>query len=71
MGKLTTSHGGAIEGTSTSLVHRHDGVAWVVLFSAHSSPSGGTLSGLISEALGLAVDTVRTWPDHDLFETYQ
>ena len=68
LGQLTTSHGGGMEGTSTALVRQHDGINWVVLFSCYGSPHArGALRGMIGESLCLAIDSMRDWPDHDLF----
>jgi len=65
-GQMSTSHGGGIEGTSTSLYRRYNGVNWVVLFNAHNR----TLSGQVSSRLRSAVDSMRVWPEHDLFRQY-
>jgi CubicO group peptidase (beta-lactamase class C family) len=62
-GQMSTSHGGGIEGTSASLYRRDDGVNWVLLFNAHNS----TLAGQVSSHLRVALDSVRVWPEHDLF----
>ncbi|MFC1706389.1 serine hydrolase domain-containing protein [Planctomycetota bacterium] len=67
-GGITTSHGGGMEGTSTSLVRRHDGINWVILFNAHGSPHArGSLSGLIGKRLHKTADGITKWPDDDLF----
>jgi CubicO group peptidase (beta-lactamase class C family) len=70
-GGQTTGHGGNMEGTSSSLVRRHDGINWVVLFNAHASPAGGSLAGAIRERLHLAADSVKEWPTHDLFGQFR
>ena len=72
LGQLTTSHGGGMEGTSTSLVRRHDGVNWAILFNCYGSPhSRGSLAGQIGESLHFAADAVKDWPEGDLFAQFR
>ncbi|HYG75720.1 MAG TPA: serine hydrolase domain-containing protein [Planctomycetota bacterium] len=59
-------HNGALAGTSTLLVRRHDGLSWAVLFNTRSSPKDGDLSALIDPRMHQAVDQVKDWPTGDL-----
>lgn len=68
-GLRNTWHNGSLDGTSTLLVRRRDGLNWCVLFNQRDDASGlsyGDIDGL----LHVAADAVSAWPDHDLFETY-
>lgn len=49
-------HAGALDGTSTLLVRRHDGLSWAVLFNTDRSTNGKRLSGLIDPLMHRAVD---------------
>jgi N-acyl-D-amino-acid deacylase len=61
-GKANTWHTGSLDGTSTLLVRRHDGLCWAVLFNTRNNPKGQTLSGLIDPLVHQAADAVKTWP---------
>ena len=61
-GKENTWHNGALAGTSTLLVRRHDGFCWAVLFNTGKTLSGSAPSGLIDGAMHQAVNKVRRWP---------
>ena len=63
-----TWHGGTLDGTSTLLVRRHDGLCWGVLFNTRNSPAGENLGGLIDPLLHQAADRVRLWPKGNLFK---
>ena len=62
-GHLNLWHNGNLSGTTALLVHRYDGICWVVLFN------GGKDKDLdeIDPALHRAADSVTAWPAHDLF----
>jgi len=66
-GRVNTWHNGALDGTSTLLVRRFDGLTWGVVFNTRSNPQGKDLSGLIDGKLHKVADEVKKWPDHDLF----
>jgi N-acyl-D-amino-acid deacylase len=68
-GKANTWHNGALAGTSTLLVRRHDGLNWAVLFNTDCDPTGKLLSGLIDGPLHGAANAVKQWPEDDLFGT--
>ncbi|MCA9292066.1 MAG: beta-lactamase family protein [Phycisphaerales bacterium] len=58
-----TWHTGYINGTSTLLVRRHDGLTWAVLFNGSDSASNGrALAGLIDGPMHVAADAVTDWP---------
>lgn len=67
-GKVTAWHTGLISGTSTLLVRRFDGLNWAVLFNTDANADGKQPSSLIDGPMHTAADTVKTWPDGDLFE---
>ena len=62
-------HNGSLAGTSTLLVRRHDGFSWAVLFNTDVSSDGGRLSELIDPEVHRAVDSIKVWPDEDLFKS--
>ena len=61
-------HNGALAGTSTLLVNRHDGMSWAVLFNTDRSTNGDRLASLIDGQMHQAVGVINEWPDHDLFQ---
>jgi N-acyl-D-amino-acid deacylase len=61
-GQINTWHTGALDGTSTLLVRRHDGKNWAVLFN-----TGGGLATRIDRLIHAAADEVREWPRDDAF----
>ncbi len=69
-GGINTWHTGSLDGTSTLLVRRHDGLAWAVLFntrdSAHDKPPGVVIDPLLHQA----ADAVKIWPEEDRFPRY-
>lgn len=69
-GRANQWHTGALPGTATLMVRRHDGLCWVVLFNARYAESGKSLTAQIDPLLHRAADAVETWPDHDLFAEY-
>jgi N-acyl-D-amino-acid deacylase len=68
MGALNTWHTGALDGTSTILVRRFDGLCWAVLFNARENQRGQDLAGLIDGKVHQAADSVKRWPAKDLFK---
>jgi len=67
-GRINTWHNGALDGTSTLLVRRADGLCWAVLFN--TTGAAKSLSGLIDGKVHNAADQVKKWPDKDLFDTH-
>jgi len=67
-GKVTAWHNGALGGTSSLLLRRHDGMDWAVLFNTDSGSDGILLCYTIDTLLHQAVDTVKVWPKEDLFK---
>jgi CubicO group peptidase (beta-lactamase class C family) len=64
-GKMTTWHTGALPGTSTLLVRRHDGLTWAVLFNERLRDES------VDPALHRAADAVGEWPKGDLFDRFK
>jgi N-acyl-D-amino-acid deacylase len=65
--RMNTWHSGSLDGTSTILVRRAEGLCWAVLFNSRSSPNGKVLSGAIDPLVHQAADKVKRWPKRDLF----
>lgn len=65
-GKANTWHNGRLDGTSTLLVRRSDGLCWAVLFNADAGRA--ELSSLIDPLMHQAANAVKDWPNIDLFE---
>ncbi len=61
------SHAGALDGTSTILSLRHDGLCWSVLFNTGHLPDGKRPSGKVEPLIHEAANAVKQWPEHDLF----
>jgi CubicO group peptidase (beta-lactamase class C family) len=66
-GGHNTWHTGALDGTSTLMVRRHDGVNWAVLFNNRKTENGKELAGTIDPLVHRAADKVTHWPDQDQF----
>lgn len=66
-GRVNTWHTGALDGTSTLLVRRHDGLCWAVLFNTRKGPDGEELADAIDGLVHKAADSVTVWPQGDLF----
>jgi len=64
-GRANYWHSGKLDGSSSLLVRRHDGLTWVLNFNSES-PSDSYASMLDGPLHG-AADSVRAWPTHDLF----
>ena len=61
-GAVNAWHAGALDGTGSLLVRRHDGLCWAVLFNARTAPDGTSLTGLIDPLLHQAAGRVTRWP---------
>jgi CubicO group peptidase (beta-lactamase class C family) len=67
-GRINTWHNGALDGTSTLLVRRSDGLTWAVLFNTRNNQKGMNLSDMVDGLVHQAADMVKRWPDRNLFE---
>ena len=67
-GKFNRWHSGGLDGTSTILVLRHDGICWAVLFNTRQTVDGQAPSNKIDSLIHSAANSVKEWPKHDLFE---
>ena len=65
-GRANYWHSGNLPGTNTLLVRRHDGLSWAVLFNQRSEDKQLPDSA-IDAALHRAANSVRVWPEQDLF----
>ncbi|MFP6576884.1 MAG: D-aminoacylase, partial [Pirellulaceae bacterium] len=64
--QINTWHTGSLDGTSTMLVRRHDGLNWAVLFNSRNGTNNHRLSTMIDGRLHRAADAVKAWPQRDL-----
>jgi N-acyl-D-amino-acid deacylase len=60
-GKADAWHTGSLDGTSTLLVRRWDGLTWAVLFNSRQA-QGGEPADVIDPLLRDAADAVKGWP---------
>jgi len=70
-GKANTWHTGSIQGTATLLVRRHDGFNWVILFNTSRNAKGQSLGGIIDRQVHGVINSVKSWPEHDLFDSFR
>ncbi|HBI45603.1 MAG TPA: hypothetical protein DDY78_22540 [Planctomycetales bacterium] len=61
-GKENTWHNGALDGTSTLLVRRSDGLTWAALFNSREEVKGQEPADAIDGLLHEAADAVKRWP---------
>jgi N-acyl-D-amino-acid deacylase len=61
-GKENTWHNGSLDGTSTLLVRRSDGLTWAALFNSREAVKGQEPAGEIDGLLHEAADAVKHWP---------
>ncbi|HEY7158001.1 MAG TPA: serine hydrolase domain-containing protein [Gemmataceae bacterium] len=61
-GKANTWHAGSLDGTSTLLVRRQDGLTWAVLFNSRNSAKKVEPAATIDPLLHEAADAVKNWP---------
>jgi CubicO group peptidase (beta-lactamase class C family) len=66
-GRFNTWHGGLLDGTSTILVRRFDGLCWAVLFNTDRNSKGEILAGKIDSLVHTAADQVKQWPAGNQF----
>ncbi|MGI5208799.1 serine hydrolase domain-containing protein [Spirillospora sp. CA-108201] len=70
-GGRNTWHSGALDGTSTIVTRRYDGVTWALLFDQRDDPSGLTYEyDDFSAPLHKVANAMTTWPSTNLFGTY-
>ena len=67
--RMNTWHTGSIQGTATLLVRRHDGFNWVVLFNTSRNAKGQSLGSIIDREMHGLINSVKYWPDRDLFQS--
>jgi len=67
-GRLTTWHTGYLDGATSIMVRRHDGLTWAVTFNSDVASNGKSASSLIDPLLHKAANAVEEWPMKDLFE---
>jgi N-acyl-D-amino-acid deacylase len=67
-GDATWSHGGALPGTTSTLVRSYHNFSWVAAFNAR--PPTGNFDGELNTALWAALAQVTAFPTHDLFSTF-
>jgi N-acyl-D-amino-acid deacylase len=61
-GRINTWHTGLLDGTSTLVVRRWDGLDWAVLFNQDRDGKGAVLSDLIDPLVHQTADSVTRWP---------
>lgn len=61
-GGINGWHTGSLDGTSTILVRRHDGLSWAVLFNSRQSADGEKPAPKIDRLVHQAADAVDQWP---------
>jgi N-acyl-D-amino-acid deacylase len=60
-------HTGGLDGTSTLMVRRADGLNWVVLLNAGRNEDGEFYCSSLDPLMHRAADAVTEWPERDLF----
>jgi N-acyl-D-amino-acid deacylase len=61
-GKINTFHSGGLQGTSTLLVRRYDGLSWAVLLNSDFTADGGWLVSNADPLMHAAAAKVKAWP---------
>ncbi|GLY79417.1 hypothetical protein Airi01_076840 [Actinoallomurus iriomotensis] len=70
-GGQNTWHDGSLQGTTTIVTRRYDGITWAVLFDQRDDPSGLPYDyTTISTPLHNVANATTTWPTTDLFSQY-
>jgi hexosaminidase len=59
--RINLWHNGALPGTSTLLVARHDGYTWAILFNARKAADGTDYATLIDPLFHQAINQVTSW----------
>jgi N-acyl-D-amino-acid deacylase len=60
-------HTGSLDGTSTILVRRHDGLCWAVLFNTRNSVAEKAPARLIDLLMHKTANAIKEWPQGDEF----
>jgi len=63
--KSTQWHTGSLDGTSTILVRRHDGLCWAVLFNTRNSTAEKAPARLIDRLMHKTANAIQEWPEGD------
>ena len=66
-GEANWWHTGSLPGTTALLVRAHNGLAWAALFNARAGSASGSFDLDLDRAMWKGVESVTTWPSHDLF----
>jgi len=61
--KSTQWHTGSLDGTSTILVRRHDGLCWAVLFNTRNSTAEKAPARLIDRLMHKTANAIQEWPE--------
>jgi CubicO group peptidase (beta-lactamase class C family) len=61
-GRCNIWHSGSLDGTSTLLVNRHDGLTWAVLFNSRKRTDRQEPAAAIDPLMHEAADAVANWP---------
>jgi N-acyl-D-amino-acid deacylase len=69
-GEFDSWHYGRYDGSSALLYRRNDGLNAVVLFNSDTNTFGQPLHRLILKPLGEVIDTIKKWPELNLFPIY-
>ena len=67
-GKANTWHAGQLDGISTLLVHRFDGLVWAVMFNRDYTKDHKVLAGLIDPMIHPVADGITDWPTGSAFD---
>jgi N-acyl-D-amino-acid deacylase len=62
-------HAGSLDGTSSLMVRAANGLTWVVLFNSRPKLSD-PFAAQLDNAMWKALQAVRTWPEHDLWQDW-
>lgn len=69
-GKANTWHAGQLDGVSTLLVHRYDGLVWAVMFNQDYTTDHKALAGLIDPLIHPVADSIKAWPSGSAFDNH-
>lgn len=61
-------HAGALDGTSTLLVRRLDGINWAILFNTHQGADQKRLASLIDAPMHRWINQIEDWPAQNQFQ---
>ena len=69
--KANTWHAGLLDGTSSLLVRRYDGITWAVLFNTNRDQDKKVPADLIDPMLHPIADAIAAWPTGEEFKDSQ